>query len=594
METEKRLMSLIHSVRVLNSTRDLSDVLHQLIKEVLKVISGSNASVLFLYDKRTDELYAKSAIGFDMKYLKDVRMKPGQGMSGKTFSSRRGRVFTSSKDTYSGMSNLTSEAKEIYAKSLGSMEYPMSAICVPLMSNGESIGVLTVDIYEENIQFDEKDLELLETFATQATIAIENATLFSQNERTKRIHEELSRVSLSKGGLEDITKSLAALIEKPIIVFNEFMEPLALSDEGAKDFSAELGQKYIDMLYQVINEENVSYHNLELINQEHFVYFFPIKTEKFTMGLLTIVVEDQLELDPLDRFAIEQALTIFAMEIDRQERLLADDFSYSGTILEQLIQAPYDDLSSDHLAKINFPEHDYHHYVIVQLYIQNPLLSFQKINEKKAQLMRVLYRELSKLPYKTLVYDKNMELTFMFTVRASQSEERVFAHLKQLYKKIIELSKSNFQLSNLVGLGQVVNRLKDVHISYRDAKRSVQYLQSTYNEESLITYRQLGPNRLFLKMDRKELQEYVDETIGEIISYDKQHDTELKRTLEVYLELNQNMSESSKNLFVHVNTIKYRLRAINDLLNIDRLSGEKAFELQLALHILNYLTMKKY
>ncbi|MFC0560989.1 SLC13 family permease [Halalkalibacter alkalisediminis] len=88
MNTEKKLFSLINSARVLTSTLDLDKVLHQLIKEVLNVIEGSNASVLFLYDQKTNKLYPKAAVGFNMKYLKDILLDPGEGMSGKTFLSR--------------------------------------------------------------------------------------------------------------------------------------------------------------------------------------------------------------------------------------------------------------------------------------------------------------------------------------------------------------------------------------------------------------------------------------------------------------------------------------------------------------------------
>ncbi|WP_431800827.1 helix-turn-helix domain-containing protein [Halobacillus andaensis] len=591
METEKRLLSLINSVRVLNLTRDLSDVLHQLIKEVLRVIEGSNASVLFLYDKKSDELYAKSAIGFDMSYLKDIRMKPGQGMSGKTYSSKEGQVFTSSDDTFEGMADLTSQTKELYAQSLGRMEYPMSAICVPLISNEECIGVLTVDIYEKEMQFDQTDLQLLETFATQATIAIENATLFSQNERTQRIHKELSRVFLSKRGLEDITKTLASLIDKDIIVFNEWIEPLALSNEETTSYSTELRNLFSQTLNEVIIKGEVVFHEVTLQDHYYTVYFFPIKTEKLTLGLLTVVVDEQVELDPLDRFAVEQALTIFAMEIDRQEKLVAEDFSYSGTLLEQLLHEPYDELSPNHPVKLNFPERADHQYVIVKLFIENPLLSFEKLNEKKAHLTRLVYRELAKLPYKTLVHDKNMELTFMFTVRSGQNEDLIFEGLYQLFSKIIQISHEQFGLDHFAGMGKMVEKLTNINYSNQGAGRCIQYLQTTAGKQSIMSYSQLGPNRLFLKSDRNELQEYVDETIGEIITYDRKHGSELLRTLEVYFESNQNMVDSAKSLYVHVNTIKYRLRTIRQLLNITTIKGENAFELQLALRAANYLSM---
>ncbi|WP_028783882.1 helix-turn-helix domain-containing protein [Thalassobacillus devorans] len=589
MESEKRLMSLINSVRVLNSTRDLSEVLEQLIREVLNVIGGANASVLFLYDEQSDMLYAKSAIGFDMDYMQEIKLRPGEGMSGRTFLSKEGRIFSSPSDTAYGMSNISSKTEQTYASSLGRMEYPVSAICVPLITNGECIGVLTVDIFEEDIQFDDSDLQLLETFAGQATIAIENATLFSQNERTKRIHEELSRVSLSKGGLKDITVSLSNLIEKPVMVFNEVLETLAVSEQPIVSLAKDLKNNYTSLLDESVFQTKLNSQLIFLKDKEYLVYFFPIHTEVRSFGLLTILVEKGTSLDPLDRFAIEQAVTVFAMEIDRQERLVAEDFSYSGTILERLIHDPYDDLSSINLAKINFPELDHHHYVVAQLYIKHPLLAFEKIADKKQQMMRIIYREVSRLPYKTLVYDRNLEVTMMFTVSARLDENQVYHQLESLFETIIKLGAEQLELTNNVGFGQVVEKLKDVRISYHDARRCIEFLQSTYKEKYMLNYQQLGPYRLFLKMDRKELREYTNDVLGVIKRYDNRNETELLKTLKTYLDTNQSMTQSAKKLYVHVNTIKYRLKTIYEQLGLEKLNGQKAFELQLGLSILEYL-----
>lgn len=581
---DKRLMSLIQSVRVLNSTRDLDNVLDQLVREVFNVIAGANASILFLYDKRAEVLYAKTANGFNMEYMKHIQLKPGEGMSGKTFLAGKGQIFSTATDIALGMENISSLTKDIYAQSLGDMKYPTSAICVPLLSNHQCLGVLTVDMFEKDITFGDIDLQLLESFACQAAIAIENATLLSQNERTHRILEELSRVSLAKGDIEDITKSLARLIDKQVVVFNEILEVVALSDTQFSRVVEQLKRKRDFLLKGEISSMLFS-----LDDASYVIYVFPIRTELRRLGLLCIITEENKELDSLYRFAIEQANLIFAMEMDRQERALAEDFINSRAILEHLIHSPYDELSTTHLANFNFPDLEYHHYIVVQLYIKNPLVALKDFSLKKQHLMRMIYRELSRLSYKTLVYEQNMEVTLMFTVSSMYEEEKVYTYLKELFQKINGVASSQLCLTSLIGFGRVVHTLNDVQRSYQDAKSCVQYLQNTCQLDQMLTYRQLGSYRLFLKTDRKELKEYASSVLGMIEMYDKKHDKELLKTLKVYLETNQSMTESAKQLYVHVNTIKYRLKTIANLLGYDKLTGRKAFELQLGLHIIEYL-----
>jgi hypothetical protein len=591
MNIEKKLLSLINSVRVLTSTLDLDEVLHQLINEALNVIEGSNASVLFLYDKKLDRLYAKTAAGFDMNHLKKVLLKPGEGMSGKTFLSQKGRIFLSKTDTTLGMENISEETREHYGGALGDFQYPASALCVPLISKEECIGVLTVDIYDKNVQFDESDLQLLETFAVQATIAIENAMLFSRNERTKKVHEELSKVSLSQGGLGEITKSLAGLIHCKVAVYNEFLDVLVSSSLDAENAALELVGKSEGLFHQAIKNEGVTYENIEVLQKRTGVYLFPIKTYKYTIGLLTIFLEDEAILDPIDRFAVEQGSVIFALEMNRRETSAINDLKYSGYVLDQILHNGYNDLSLNQLSKLNIFEDENYRYVSIQAYIQDPLLTIKEFSDKKNQLLRFIYREISGFQIKTLVLDKNMEIIFLLMVQNQVSEGEIQAQLTKLFKTLQKRSSEMLQLSVLIGIGRIVNHLEEVQLSYRDTQKCIDYLQSTNIKETILSYKQLGTQRLFLKTERNELQEFVTDMLGTIITYDQQNDTELLHTLKVYLESNQNMAQTAKKLYVHTNTIKYRLNSIKELVNTDYLDGRKAFDLQLGLYVLEYLNV---
>jgi hypothetical protein len=588
MNTEQKLMSLINSTRVLTSTLDLEEVLDQLIKEVLNVIDGSNASVLFLYDKRTDKLYPKSAAGFDMRYLKNIRVSPGEGMSGQTFAEGKGKIFLSITDTKEGMSNISEDTLELYSKALGDLQYPVSAICVPIMTKRECIGVLTVDIYDKkNVNFDEGELRLLETFAVQASVAIENAMLFSQNERTQEIHEKLTAVSLSKGGIKEITEALSKLVHQKVAVFNEFFDVLATSCRETDQYVERLLDYEKDILPEVMASEEPFTHTFQHLDVTEVV-LFSIKTDHFKIGYVAIFSEEKSILDPLDQFAIEQAMTIFALEMNRIEKVTINNLNYSGYILEKLLHYQNNPISTRELSKLNFSEHENHRFIVAQMFIQEPLISFKELAERKGKLSRLIHREITRFPYKTLVLDRNMEMVFMFVISPYGDKDQLVLKIKNLFSGIQERAKDDLQFFSFVGFGRVVEALHDVHISFRDTKRCVEYLLSK-QKEGMISYSELGIQRLFMKTDREELQEFVHDLLGPILEYDRTRDSNLHLTLKTYLESDQNMSISAKKLFVHTNTIKYRLKTIRDILNMEILGGPSIFVLQLALHIQDYL-----
>lgn len=586
MNTEQKLMSLINSTRVLTSTLNLEEVLDQLNKEVLNVIDGSNASVLFLYDKKTGKLYPKSSAGFDMTYLKEIRISPGEGMSGQTFQEGRGKIFFSKTDTMDGMSNISDETGDLYGKALGDFQYPDSAICVPIMTKRECIGVLTVDIYDKkNVTFNEDELRLLETFAVQASVAIENAMLFSQTERTQEIHEKLTSVSLSKGGLDEITLALSKLVHQEVAVFNEFFDVLAISSLEYKAYVQNFLQEEVHILQEVIESEEpfACFLPHSTISE---ITFFSIKMDRYKIGYVAIFSEKTSNLDPLDQFAIDQAMTIFALEMNRIEKMTINNFQYSGYILEKLIQNAPDAITD--LSQLNFSEYEQHQFVVCKVLMKEPLVSFKELTESKSKLTRLIHREISKFRYKTFVLDRNMEIIFMFVLSPYNSKELLMRDVNEFIEGIQNRVQADLELSSYAGIGRIVDSLREVHLSFRDTKRCVEYLLSK-QKEGLISYNDLGIQRLFMKTDKEELEEFVEDMLGPILEYDQIRDANLCETLKTYLESNLNMAVSAAKLFVHTNTVKYRLNTIKEILQMDWSEGTNVFSLQLALQIQEFL-----
>ncbi len=576
----------------MTSTLDLDEVLHQMIREVLNVLEGSNASILFLYDKKHNYLYPKAAVGFDMKYLQHAHLAPGEGMSGITFQARKGQIFHSHTETKQNMSNISEEVKEFHMLALGENKYPQSALCVPLLVKGDCIGVLTVDIYDKTVQFDEEHLKLLETFGAQATIAIENATLFSRNERTNKIHEKLSKVAVSQGGIAEITKSLGELMQHGVAVYNEFFDVLEGSSSQAVKDANDIRGSLGDTISHVVSENSISTIQVPLNESEVEVVFFPVKSDSYTIGYLTILVHDEAELDPLDRFAIEQTSVIFALEMTRRERTALNELKHSGYLLDQLLYSDWNEMAINQIAKMpDFTSMDLK-YVIAQLSIINPMLSIKHLTTEKNRLLRLIYHEVSNYQYKTFVLDQNLDTTFLFAIPEDISEETIYKEVKMIFQAISEHTLNEFELSLAVGIGRSVSDVKDVRASHRDAKKCIEYIQKKGQAGSVISFHQLGIQRLLLNTEWNELQDFVDDTVGPIIDNDKHYHTMLFDTLHHYLESNNNMAETAKTMFVHVNTIKYRLKQMENLLGIDKVSGSKAFELQLGIYIYHYINKK--
>ncbi|WP_042354221.1 helix-turn-helix domain-containing protein [Bacillus rubiinfantis] len=575
MNYERQLLSLIKATQALTSTRNLDEVLNLLIKEVLSVFDWADASVLFLYDSHNQCLKARSAVGFDMAYLERVSLRPTEGMSGKTFQLKKAQLFTSGTETSRGMSDLSEKNMEFYQKALGDKRMlPTSTICAPLITQGECFGVLTIDSFSEHVQFTDENLELLQTFANQAMIAIENATLISKNTRSNQIHDELTNVYMSHKDLAEITKTLSGLINRPVGVLNEFFDLLSYTDSCIQEVSNEL---------RVHRWESSQFGQEQVHIKEvtYDVYLFSVKCGSEITGRLMIVTEKNAPLDSLDIFAIEQATTVFALELQSLNQQISNQFSHEGFILKELLTQP-------NLGKLLLEKEG-----LLQpksQYIMLALEAEQPKDEKDFQLMkqfsRRLHRHLRLFPYKTLVYEdpKQYKILFFFNEKVSESEVQI------IIKEIVRKLQLEHQQLIYAGLGRPMENLEYIDLSLRDSLKCIEFLKKTHTDsEQFVTYQELGVYRLFLNIDPQELESYYKMSLKKIVDYDLAQNTKLAETLELFLLYNQNMRQTAAKMFLHENTIKYRINSIKKLVGDDYLTGEKAFELYLAIKIRDYL-----
>jgi purine catabolism regulator len=99
-------------------------------------------------------------------------------------------------------------------------------------------------------------------------------------------------------------------------------------------------------------------------------------------------------------------------------------------------------------------------------------------------------------------------------------------------------------------------------------------------------YEQMGLYRLLAELrGRDELVRFYEESLGELVRYDDGHGTELVLTLQHFFEQNANASQAARALYVHRNTLNYRLQRIAEITGLDLDDAEARLALQLALKI---------
>ncbi|MGQ9645573.1 MAG: GAF domain-containing protein [Thermodesulfobacteriota bacterium] len=213
----KQLTALYEVGKSLSSTLDL-DALFQKSLELLRDRFGYPLCVILLLDKEKDELYVKQIVGRDFEEVKDLRFRVGvDGLVG--WVARTGEPYYApdvSRDSryITGLPHIKSEA------------------AFPLKIRDQVIGVLDVES-DEFMAFDEEDLKVLASLASQVSIFIENAQLFRQLKQTlkdlKQAQDQMVQAEklramgeMASGVAHDFNNLLAVILGNIQLLLHQF------------------------------------------------------------------------------------------------------------------------------------------------------------------------------------------------------------------------------------------------------------------------------------------------------------------------------------------------------------------------------------
>ena len=162
--------------------------------------------------------------------------------------------------------------------------------------------------------------------------------------------------------------------------------------------------------------------------------------------------------------------------------------------------------------------------------------------------------------------------------------------LEQVAQNISDTLNSEFYCRAGVGIGTIVSSIKDLARSYKEAQIAIEVGKVFESEKEIISYENLGIGRLIYQLPTTLCEMFLTEVFkhGSLETLDK----ETLQTIQVFFDNNLNVSETSRKLFVHRNTLVYRLEKIRKITGLDLRQFDHAITFKVALMVKRYLTSK--
>ena len=166
-----------------------------------------------------------------------------------------------------------------------------------------------------------------------------------------------------------------------------------------------------------------------------------------------------------------------------------------------------------------------------------------------------------------------------------------YEELDKTAQVIIDMLNTEAMSSAHIAYGTIVGDIREVSRSYKEAKMALDVGKIFYSNKNVVAYSRLGIGRLIYQLPVEICEMFIDEFFKEETL--DSIDDETLTTIRTFFENNLNLSETSRQLYVHRNTLVYRFEKLQKKFGLDIRTFEDALTFKLAMMVVNYIKYKK-
>lgn len=413
--------------------------------------------------------------------------------------------------------------------------------------------------------------------------------------KMEEFNREVMNIMMKGGGVKEIAKKLYENIGNSLAIYESMNDNCEVICGDST---------HISIIERIINKHVVS-KPLTLETDTEKIYklatdnfngryidriTIPIVIEKVEYGFIFIWVDNKA-LTPIDNMLIESYVHIIALEFVKKLSLYNMESNYKLEFFDNLLSENVNNQKNalEKAKTFNFNKELKYSVIVILL---KDLYKTNKQNDKNmnfiqesiSSLLFIINRNIKHLNKSILYVDKSDRILIMYGSEASKKDEEIKKEVICFCDKILEAAIKRLEKNQfIIGIGRSYKGATELWRSQEQAKLIVENL-SKAKVSSIMHFDDLGIYRL-LSFDglQNELIEFCKDTIKPLIEYDKTNNSELVKTLKIYFQCNGNMKKISEKMYMHYNTIIYRLQKIREITGMNIDDSDSRLNLEIAL-----------
>lgn len=418
------------------------------------------------------------------------------------------------------------------------------------------------------------------------------------------IHRQFIDLVLGGGGYSDIAQGVAQLVKHPVSIVDRFrrvigngfvIDQMHVPKWFIRDDAT--GDSYLTDQYkpELLGALSSAAQRMVVTGPagkvEHIVC--PVKVGAMTLGQIIVWGALDQPQASVELMAIEHGSTVTALKMMERRSIEGVEQRFRNEILEGLLSK---EPTARERASVLARELGYHLTPPFAVILVGPDLPPGARLPKAEQLeqsnfdssLHLAMRYIRALRAHAVFWYEGSRLVIFFPLQTGEVAGAKDFLGGELGKVCARIAAENHPYTVSIGISNAATELMQFREAYDCAKQSLQIGRVFQAQpRSVVThYEDLGIFRIIsLTESPASIERFCHDTLGAVLTYDRQNGTELVETLRVFLEQNQNLAQAAKVLNVHYNTLRYRLDRIKELLGDALERPHQRLTIEVALHL---------
>lgn len=401
------------------------------------------------------------------------------------------------------------------------------------------------------------------------------------------IQRKFSSLLLSDASLDKITKEFGDVLQTPILLLNPLKEVIATSNNwDNKDMSTEHLMKELFSFENLFENKTHNILVTSLSHEQTEVDVYPIKSNTYYPYYLIILSPEKISY-PVAEFIIEQGQMVLSFTLLKNDKLYEVDkhrkSDYLATIIERQEKNNFDEQQwITYEANFNLEISKFYQMISVSIIQDDTSVISNKILEEKQQIVyEWLDTNLPNILPKSVLFSDKSQHHCIILLQQPISSTALTKILTNVHDTIYEKLPIFTQFS----CGQAYSHLDEISKSLTEAKIVEHDMLEQTKQKIVYMYKAKGMARLLDTIQKDEATYFAKDCLKSLYSPQTDMDLELRKTLKTFLDNQCEITKTANDLFIHRNTVKYRIDNIQEILGLEIDTPEHSFKLRLALEL---------